>query len=155
MLRLLAFVAIEDPPRREARDAIAVARGAGIAVHMITGDHVGTASAIAAKLGIPGDALSGAELDQLDDAELARRAPSIGVHLFDNRDPAPFRRRDLDPGLVEYLVDAGYDVAAAERIRTGNGVSCDDSSRLRSRFAPTLVCRVDRHPCGLADVLAP
>jgi hypothetical protein len=37
--------------------------------------------------------------------------------LFDNRDPAPFRRRDLDPGLVEYLVDAGHDVAAADRIR--------------------------------------
>lgn len=37
--------------------------------------------------------------------------------LFDNRDPAPFRRRDLDPGLVEYLVAAGYDVAVAERVR--------------------------------------
>jgi len=38
-------------------------------------------------------------------------------HLFDNRDPAPFRQRDLDPGLVEYLVDAGHDLAAADRIR--------------------------------------
>jgi len=38
-------------------------------------------------------------------------------HLFDNRDPAPFRQRDLDPGLVEYLIDAGHDVAAADRLR--------------------------------------
>lgn len=32
--------------------------------------------------------------------------------LFDNRDPAPFRERDLDPDLVEYLVAAGEDLAA-------------------------------------------
>jgi hypothetical protein len=44
------------------------------------------------------------------------RVTSVG-NLFDNRDPAPFRQRDLDPALVEYLVDAGYDVAAAERVR--------------------------------------
>jgi hypothetical protein len=31
--------------------------------------------------------------------------------LFDNRDPAPFRERDLDPSLVEYLVDSAEDVA--------------------------------------------
>src|SRR5262245_11494686 len=37
--------------------------------------------------------------------------------LFDNRDPAPFRQRDLDPGLVEYLMGAAYDLARAERIR--------------------------------------
>lgn len=32
-------------------------------------------------------------------------------HLFDNRDPAPFRQRDLDPALVEYLLDASEDLA--------------------------------------------
>ena len=37
--------------------------------------------------------------------------------LFDNRDPAPFRQRDLDPGLVEYLIGAAHDVARAGRIR--------------------------------------
>jgi hypothetical protein len=37
--------------------------------------------------------------------------------LFDNRDPAPFRQRDLDPGLVEYLIGAAHDLASAERIR--------------------------------------
>jgi P-type Ca2+ transporter type 2C len=78
-LRLLALVAIEDPPRREAREAIAAAHEAGITLHMITGDHVGTASAIAEKLGIGGDALSGAELDAMDDAALAARAHRIGV----------------------------------------------------------------------------
>lgn len=38
-------------------------------------------------------------------------------HLFDNRDPAPFRERDLDPGLAAYLLDAGEDLAKREAYR--------------------------------------
>ena len=38
-------------------------------------------------------------------------------HLFDNRDPAPFRERDLDPDLAEYLIDAGRDVVGAGPVR--------------------------------------
>ena len=78
-LTLLALVGIVDPPRPEARAAIAEAREAGISVHMITGDHVGTASAIARDLGIEGEAVSGAVLDDLDDAQLAERARGFGV----------------------------------------------------------------------------
>jgi len=37
--------------------------------------------------------------------------------LFDNRDPAPFRERDLDPDLADYLLDAGEDLLAAPRLR--------------------------------------
>jgi hypothetical protein len=37
--------------------------------------------------------------------------------LFDNRDPAPFRQRDLDPALVEYLVGAAHDLSRADRLR--------------------------------------
>ncbi len=78
-LTLLAFVGIVDPPRPEARQAVAQARSAGISVHMITGDHVGTASAIAADLGIEGEAVLGADVDQMSPEELARRAPGLGV----------------------------------------------------------------------------
>jgi Ca2+-transporting ATPase len=78
-LTLLALVALVDPPRPEARDAIAQAHRAGIRVHMVTGDHVGTAAAIATDLGIPGEPLSGSQLDELDDDHLARRAGGIGV----------------------------------------------------------------------------
>lgn len=38
-------------------------------------------------------------------------------HLFDNRDPAPFRQRDLDPALVEYLQGIGHDVTARDGFR--------------------------------------
>ena len=50
-------------------------------------------------------------------------APIIDVRvrtveqMFDNRDPAPFRDRDLDPALAEYLLDAGEDLLGAGRIR--------------------------------------
>jgi Ca2+-transporting ATPase len=79
-LVLVALVGIVDPPRPEARQAIAECRGAGIRVRMITGDHAVTAAAIAGELGIPGQAVTGAELDAIDDdAVLARRLDDIGV----------------------------------------------------------------------------
>ena len=77
---LVALVGIVDPPRPEARDAIAQCRDAGIRVRMITGDHAVTAGAIAADLGIPGQAVTGAALDRVpDDADLARRLDDVGV----------------------------------------------------------------------------
>jgi Ca2+-transporting ATPase len=78
-LTLLALVGIVDPPRKEARDAIARCQEAGIRVRMITGDHAGTAGAIGAYLGIEGRALSGTEFASLDDVELERQVESIGV----------------------------------------------------------------------------
>ena len=78
-LTLYAIVGIVDPPRVEAAKAIAVALGAGIRVHMITGDHLVTASAIARNLGLPGEAAAGPTLDDLDDHALAARAADYGV----------------------------------------------------------------------------
>jgi magnesium-transporting ATPase (P-type) len=78
-LTIYAVVGIVDPPRVQAAEAIATARAAGITVHMITGDHLVTASSIAKQLDIPGEAASGAALDGLDDVELNRRAAGFGV----------------------------------------------------------------------------
>ena len=78
-LILYAVAGIMDPPRAEAADAIARAHRAGISVHMITGDHLITASAIARDLGIGGEAVSGSTLDGLDGEQLRRRAPGYGV----------------------------------------------------------------------------
>ncbi len=75
-LTLMGLVGMIDPPRPEAKEAVAVCRRAGIKPVMITGDHVVTASAIAKELGIlqEGDeAITGAELDAMDDAELDKR----------------------------------------------------------------------------------
>jgi len=78
-LELLALVGIVDPPRKEARDAIAECKDAGIRVRMITGDHVTTAAAIAGQLGIEGRALTGAEFAAMSDDELDTQVGEIGV----------------------------------------------------------------------------
>ncbi len=77
----LGFVALADPLRAGVPEAIAQCRGAGIRVVMITGDHAGTALAIARQAGIAteGGALTGEQIAALDDAALARAASSIDV----------------------------------------------------------------------------
>jgi Ca2+-transporting ATPase len=78
-LTLLAMVGIVDPPRPEAKVAIADCREAGIRVRMITGDHAATAAAIATELGIEGRAVTGAEFAAMSDETLVRELDDIGV----------------------------------------------------------------------------
>jgi Ca2+-transporting ATPase len=78
-LTLMAMVGIVDPPRPEAKDAIAKCHNAGIQVRMITGDHAVTAAAIGSELGITGKALTGAEFAAMSDDELLGELPEIGV----------------------------------------------------------------------------
>jgi P-type Ca2+ transporter type 2C len=78
-LTLLALIGIVDPPRKEARDAIARCKEAGIRARMITGDHVTTAAAIASQLGIEGRAMSGTEFAAFSDDELEQQVEEIGV----------------------------------------------------------------------------
>ncbi len=82
-LTLLGLAGIVDPPRPEARDAIAEAHAAGIDVKMITGDHASTAAAIGRELGLGGSggvrAVTGADLDRMGDDELDREVGDITV----------------------------------------------------------------------------
>jgi Ca2+-transporting ATPase len=78
-LTLLAMVGIVDPPRAEAKAAIAECHDAGIQVRMITGDHATTAAAIAAELGIEGKAMTGAAFAAMSDEELKQDLVNIGV----------------------------------------------------------------------------
>jgi Ca2+-transporting ATPase len=78
-LTLLAMAGIVDPPRSEAKAAIAECRQAGIRVRMITGDHATTAAAIAGELGIEGRAITGAEFAAMSDDQLLTQLPEIGV----------------------------------------------------------------------------
>ncbi len=82
-LTFLGLVGMIDPPRPEAKEAVALCRRAGIKPVMTTGDHVVTASAIARELGIllEGDrAITGAELDAMTDRELDEQVEGISVY---------------------------------------------------------------------------
>jgi Ca2+-transporting ATPase len=82
-LTFMGLVGMIDPPRPEARDAVAVCREAGIKPVMITGDHVVTASAIAKDLGIlveGDDAINGTELAAMSEEELNERVRTISVY---------------------------------------------------------------------------
>ncbi len=75
----VGLVGLMDPPRPEAQRAVAACKQAGIQVKMITGDHPLTAAAIGHELGLTGRAISGAELDRLDDAAFAAQIDEISV----------------------------------------------------------------------------
>jgi Ca2+-transporting ATPase len=80
-LTFLGLIGMIDPPRPEAKDAVATCRRAGVAPVMVTGDHPLTAQAIARELGIltDGRAVTGAELEAMDDAGLERDVEEIQV----------------------------------------------------------------------------
>jgi Ca2+-transporting ATPase len=112
-LVLLGLAGLMDPPREEARSAVARCQSAGIRVVMITGDHPETASAIGGELGIsvPGGAvLTGRDLDGLTDSELLERAGNFRVFA---RVTAEHKLR-----IVSALRAAGEVVAM-----TGDGVN--------------------------------
>ncbi len=111
-LVLLGLVGLIDPPRGEAIDAVAECHGAGIRAKMITGDHAGTAVAIARQVGLqnPDGVLTGAEVERMTDAELA--AVVVETDVFARTSPEHKLR------LVTALQSHGLTVAM-----TGDGVN--------------------------------
>ena len=114
--RDLAFAGLQgmiDPPRDEARKAVASCRRAGIRPLMITGDHAVTALAIARELGIAGpddEVVTGHDLDDLSDGELENVAGRVPVYA---RVSPQHKLR-----IVEALQSRGEVVAV-----TGDGVN--------------------------------
>ena len=112
-LNLLGLVGILDPARPEAREAVKMAKAAGIRSIMITGDHALTAQAIAADLGIvePGaHAVTGAEIEQMSDDQLTE---TLRTHSAFARVSPEHKLR-----LVKLLQKQGEVVAM-----TGDGVN--------------------------------
>ncbi|MCU7726000.1 HAD-IC family P-type ATPase [Actinoplanes sp. KI2] len=109
-MTVLALVGIVDPPRPQAKAAIAEAHAAGIQVRMITGDHAVTAAAIAGKLGIEGRAITGNDFAAMTDAQADEQIDGIGVIA---RVTPEHKVR-----LVEVLKRKGHIVAM-----TGDGVN--------------------------------
>jgi P-type Ca2+ transporter type 2C len=81
-LVFLGLIGMIDPPREEAKAAVARAKGAGIRPIMITGDHPKTAAVIAVELGIATDArvVAGSELERMSDETLDRTVGEVSVY---------------------------------------------------------------------------
>ncbi len=82
-LVFVGLLGMIDPPRPEAKKAVATCKKAGIKPIMITGDHVITASAIAREIGILGQndiAITGSQLDAMSDEELDKNVQNIAVY---------------------------------------------------------------------------
>jgi Ca2+-transporting ATPase len=111
-LVFLGLIGMIDPPREEAKQAVARAKAAGIRPMMITGDHPKTAGVIATELGISGDGqvIRGADLQQLPDDEFARTVRNVSA--FARVDPEHKLR------IVKALQQEGATVAM-----TGDGVN--------------------------------
>jgi len=109
-LTLIGLVGLLDPPRTEAKEAIAQCRKAGVRVKMITGDHAQTAIAIARDLGLSGSALTGADLEQLSTNDLLDAVD--GATVFARVVPEQKVR------IVRALQERGHVVAM-----TGDGVN--------------------------------
>jgi P-type Ca2+ transporter type 2C len=115
-LELLGLVGLRDPLRSTAADSVKEARRAGIKVAMLTGDHPVTAAAIARLLELDGEPLTGAELDALDEDQLAEAVDRRSI--FARVTPAHKLQ------LVEALQAGGHVVAV-----TGDGIN--DTPALR------------------------
>jgi len=109
-LVFIGLQAMMDSPRKEVADLVDRCVGSGIRVVMITGDHLATAKAVASEIGIRGEAITGADLAILSEAEFEKRVETINVYA--RVDPEHKLR------IVEALKKAGHLVAM-----TGDGVN--------------------------------
>ena len=125
-----------DPVRPEVKDAIVQCRSAGIRPIMITGDHIDTAVAIAKELGILEEgvrAISGAQLNEMDDETFAKEFQSIGVYA---RVQPEHKTRIVNAwraaGYVTAMTGDGVNDAPsikAADIGVGMGITCTDVTK--------------------------
>ncbi len=140
-LTFLGFLAFSDPVRASAAQAIVELSRAGVRTVMITGDHPGTAQAVARDLGLqsPGGVLSGAELSDISDADLARRIRRVSV--FARVTPAQKVRivRALQrAGRVVAMVGDGANDAPAIRL-SNVGIAVGEHSTTAARAAADIL----------------
>ncbi len=139
----LGLIGLMDPPRPEAADAIASCRQAGVQVKMITGDHKTTAAAVARELGLDGEVVTGAELDHMSAAELARRIDRVAVFArVSPQHKVKIVQALKADGQVTAMTGDGVNDAPALKA-ADIGVAMGDTGTAVTREAATLVLTDD------------
>ena len=132
---LLGMLAISDPPRAEAAEAVGRCLEAGIAVRMITGDHAATAIAIARRLGLAAEVrgMTGAEIEGTTDEALRQSVREIQV--FARASPEHKLRlvRALQAGgeVVAMTGDGVNDAPALKQADIGVAMGCKGTETAR------------------------
>ncbi|MCA1280806.1 cation-translocating P-type ATPase [Saccharopolyspora sp. 7B] len=145
-LNFVGLLGLADPVHPTAAEAVSRLRRAGVDVIMITGDHPSTAEAIAAELGMLGGkrVLHGAELDELDDEELAAELPAVSV--FARVSPAQkariVRLLRADGRTVAMTGDGANDVPAIKLAHVG--IALGSRATPAARESADLVVADDR-----------
>jgi P-type Ca2+ transporter type 2C len=154
-LTFLGLVALMDPPRPEAFDAVRDCQAAGITPVMITGDHPATARAMAKRLGIidgGGRVISGLEFEQMDEQERIDTVSNIRVYAR----MSPQHKIDIVSALQaqgEFVAMTGDGVNDAPALKSADiGVAMGEKGTDVARKAADLVLLDDNFATIVAAV---
>ncbi|MFA4819840.1 MAG: cation-transporting P-type ATPase [Candidatus Aenigmatarchaeota archaeon] len=120
-LVFLGLAAMEDPPRKEVRNAIKLCRKAGIDVKMITGDNRDTAVSIGREIGLSGEVMSGEEIDAMTDKKLSEaiKKTSIFVRVRPEHKMRIVAALKMDGEIVTMTGDGVNDAPALKEAHIG------------------------------------
>jgi Mg2+-importing ATPase len=143
-LSLVGLLVFLDPPKQDAAQALRRLAGLGIAVKVVTGDNPAVAVKVCHDLGLPaGDALTGTDLDLLDDAQLAAAIDTTTV--FARVSPAHkariVRAQRRGGGGVAFLGDGVNDALALHAADVG--ISVDSATDVAKDAADVILLEKD------------
>ncbi len=143
-LQLAGLLVFLDPPKQDAADSLRRLANLGIAVKVVTGDNAAVAVKVCHDLGLgPGGALTGVDLDALDDAELAAAIPDTMVfaRVSPEHKARIVRVQRRSDGGVAFLGDGVNDALALHAADVG--ISVDSATDVAKDAADVILLRKD------------